>query len=128
MDLDEGKIHLTHTKGKQDRSVPIAPETVGVLRRLLPQTLKQGGPFIGMGHNINRAWKRIRDKAGVHDATIHDLRRTFVTRALRSGADVDVVRRMVGHASLDTTMTYYAWANDGDLRKAGKKMSQAAAG
>ncbi len=106
--------------------MPIAPETVGVLRRLLPQTLKQGGPFIGMGHNINRAWKRIRDKAGVHDATIHDLRRTFVIRALRSGADANVVKKLARHSSLDTTMSYYVRTNDGDLKEAVKRMTQAA--
>ncbi len=125
VDFDEARMHLTQTKGKRDRMVPLTPDSVNMLRRLIAQTLKQGGPFIGLGTNINRAWRRIRNKAGMPGVTIHDLRRTFITRALRSGADVDIVRRLAGHSSLSTTMTYYTWANDAELRDAVKKMERA---
>ena len=39
-------------------------------------------------------------------ARTHDLRRTFATRLLESGADINTVRQAMGHASIITTQRY----------------------
>ena len=36
----------------------------------------------------------------------HDLRRTFATRLLESGADINTVRQAMGHSSVVTTRRY----------------------
>lgn len=36
----------------------------------------------------------------------HDLRRTFATRLLDSGADLSIVKEAMGHASVQTTLRY----------------------
>lgn len=36
----------------------------------------------------------------------HDLRRTFATRLLDSGADLAIVKEAMGHASVQTTLRY----------------------
>lgn len=38
--------------------------------------------------------------------TPHDLRRTFATRLLESGADINTVRQAMGHSSVVTTRRY----------------------
>ena len=79
-----------------------------------------------MHNNVNRTWEQTLRKAEVVGVTIHDLRRTYVTRLLQSGARPDEVQKLVGHGSLSTTMGYYAWVSDEDLRAAVTRISTCA--
>ena len=38
---------------------------------------------------------------------LHDLRRSFVTDLLDDGHDIEMVARLCGHASVDTTARYF---------------------
>ena len=46
------------------------------------------------------------DESPVSSFTPHDMRRTFATRLLESGADINTVRQAMGHASIITTQRY----------------------
>ncbi len=124
--FDTLELVFTRTKGKKDRVMPITQETADLLRAIQPKTLADGGPFIDMANGVNKRWERIRTKAGCEDVCLHDLRKTFVSRAIRSGGDVDLVRRMAGHSDSSVTMTYYRHVRDSDMRRAIEKMSQGA--
>ena len=72
---------------------------------------------IKKGDNIQPYWaitasaiyQLLKSRAGdsqVSAFTPHDLRRTFATRLLESGADINTVRQAMGHASIITTQRY----------------------
>ena len=123
LDGDEPFVHLTNTKAHYDRIIPIHPETVDVLRRLQAQTLKAGGPFIGMHSNLERQWERVKKAAKVDPVIqMHDLRRTFVTRLIRANVPLPTVQKLAGHKDIKTTLKFYNWVSMDDCREAVGKL------
>ena len=59
--------------------------------------------------NINGTWGRICRQAGVEGVTIHDLRRTYITRLVRRGCPMAHVQKLAGHTRPETTLKYYTW-------------------
>ena len=45
-------------------------------------------------------------EANINNCRPHDLRRTFVTRMLESGIDLNTVRQLAGHSDIQTTARY----------------------
>lgn len=132
--LDAAEVLFTATKGKRDRPVPILPETVEVLRRLMVQTQIEGGPFIGMGFQFDKRWEAIAKEAKLVDAndcpvvTLHDLRRTYITRLILAGVPLPTVQKLAGHTTIATTMTFYTKISRDDLRAGVEKLAGLASG
>lgn len=58
---------------------------------------------------LNTCFQRLLDRMGVRrrkTLTFYSLRHTYCTGLLRAGVDPETVRDLMGHARLDTTMTY----------------------
>lgn len=55
---------------------------------------------------LEAAWGRIRTKAGLQDARLHDLRHTVGTYAGQTGANAFLVRDKLGHKTLAMTSRY----------------------
>ncbi|WP_322995542.1 site-specific integrase [Castellaniella sp.] len=64
-----------------------------------PQT---GQPY----HSCYNAWDTIRRKAGMPNLRMHDLRHTFASMMLDSGADIVDVQHALAHTQLKTTAVY----------------------
>ena len=67
--------------------------------------------------SITHAFERACQRAGVENATFHDLRHTFVTNARRAGIDYFRIMAITGHK----TMAVFKWYNtvdEADLRQA----------
>lgn len=122
IDLDGASIHVTRTKGKRDRLVPVNPEIAAMLRKLYVQTQQDGGPFAAIAANIDRIWERSCLQAKVEGATIHDLRRTCITRLIRAGVPLPTVQKLVGHADIKTTLKFYNWTSEQDMREGVAKL------
>lgn len=121
VNFEDGSVLFRNTKSHEDRYVPIARET-GVLedlRRLQAQTLQDGGPFRAYADrsNLHKKMGRIVADAGVAAMTLHDLRRTSISRALLRGMPLLAVKEIAGHKDIKTTMEYYAEVSNKDLRE-----------
>jgi site-specific recombinase XerD len=84
------------TRGNVDGPLFLAVNKGGKVqhdRRLTPQAI------------YNLLAKRAQS-AGVKECSPHDLRRTFVSDLLDSGADIAIVAKMAGHANVTTTARY----------------------
>lgn len=123
-------ILVRHGKGDNQRSVPLAPSTAEMLTTYMQLPCPSPPPNVDAaaladaknalfvsyrGRRLSpRDVQRLLHRLTVHlpeqlrrDVTPHALRHTMATLALKSGAaDVSVVQRILGHASLATTGLY----------------------
>jgi integrase len=100
-------------KGQRVHSVPMAPQVYDVLLRLAPDELDPDGRvFPGEkagamdASALYRRYVKAQQRAGVRRLRFHDLRHTFGTQAIASGAHVMDVKDWMGHRHLSTTMRY----------------------
>lgn len=48
----------------------------------------------------------LQQKSSIARFTPHDMRRTFITRLLEQGVDINTVRQLAGHSDISTTASY----------------------
>ncbi len=107
-----------HGKGGKRRTIPTHPEVWRIVQPLPagPVVRDSRGQRTTRRSVSQRGNKRIH-KLGLHDLTMHDLRGWFATKAyIASGYDLEVVRRLLGHASVATTQRYLRFANPARVR------------
>ena len=51
-------------------------------------------------------WQRVRNRAGIKDVRIHDLRHTFASTAVASGQGLPMIGKLLGHTQVQTTARY----------------------
>lgn len=109
------------TKAGRAHTVTLAPPVVALLQGI-PRL--NGSPYVfpshrGSGHlvNISKAWRRIRERAGLQDVRIHDLRRTVGSMLKAAGKDLTLIGKVLNHSQLSTT-AIYARLNLNPVRKA----------
>lgn len=61
------------------------------------------------------------DEAGINRFCMHALRHTYATRAIESGMQPKVLQKLLGHASIKTTMDRYVYVTDETLDQAVKQ-------
>lgn len=79
---------------------------------------QSAAPFANLHDNLGRAWRRIVRKAGILDLSIHDLRRTYITRQIQDGVPLPTVQRPEGHADIKRALKFYDLVAEEDLRAA----------
>ena len=105
------------SKNGQTRYIPLTNEANDVLRALAKQNMdatlvfpspKNGGRL----DNINSAWTTVRKLAGLYmpgedgHFRFHDLRHTYASNLALAGVDLNHVRELLGHESIDMTLKY----------------------
>lgn len=112
---EAGEIRLRDSK-TGPRAVPLSPAAAAVFAAIprLP-----GNPWVFPGRvpgshlsGIYAPWRRARERAGLEDLRIHDLRHSFASRALALGESLPAIARLLGHARVQTTARYAHLARD----------------
>jgi integrase len=110
-------------KDSEQRDVPVPSKLLAVLDKW--QKKRKGASLIlGIGDGHSRAnghllrWlQRVADKAGVPDATLHKMRRTYLTMIVRSGVvDIRTAQAFAGHSDLASTMRYLKPASAAEMQ------------
>jgi integrase len=82
------------------------------------------GEFIKRAHNDIGWFGSAVRAAGLERITPHSLRHTAASLAVRSGANVKAVQRMLGHASAAMTLDVYTDLFDGDLDEVAGRLDE----
>lgn len=123
-DLEKGVwTKIAHaTKQRKMEHCPLSPTTLKILRAM--QSTKTDSPYLFPGRvqgqplkEIKKGWATIRDKAGLKDFRIHDLRHTYASHLVSSGLSLSIVGKLLGHTQASTTQRY-AHLADEPLREA----------
>ena len=79
----------------------------------------EGNPWVITGalpgkhlSDLQPFWRRVRARAGLKDARIHDLRHTFASMAVASGQGLPMIGKLLGHTQVQTTARYAHLAAD----------------
>lgn len=106
-------IYLPDTKTHTSRSIPLNDQALASMDRLIKAS-RANDDYEYVTHltyrQVQYGWdKKVRgplNQEGNEDFTVHTLRHTFATRLLRKGADVTLVKELLGHKDIKTTMRY----------------------
>jgi integrase len=123
IDLRRGFVHIPagKTKSNRSRSIPILPSLKRLLQALPEPHRGRVWPFsAGSGHLAARYREAVR-RAGIRYLKLHNLRDTFAVNMLLSGVPLVVVSKILGHASINTTVKNYAALGDEELAVASAK-------
>lgn len=97
-------------KSGQTRYVPINGEAREVLTMWQECTNGSGHVFAGNDGrrlvDVKKGWRGLLKRAGITGFRFHDLRHHFASQLVMRGADLNTVRELLGHASLDMTLRY----------------------
>ena len=100
------------TKSRKYRYVPLtetALEAVNILPRLKDSTTVFYNPKRSCRwYDCKGPWIEAREKAGLPQMQVKDLRRHFAIGLAENGADMHDIQQVLGHASVATTERYYA--------------------
>ena len=115
VDLDAGVLNLPDSKTGA-KIVYLGKPAIETLHRL-PRL--SGNPWVIYGikpggrlTDLQPFWQRLRARAGLKDARIHDLRHTFASAAVAAGQGLPMIGKLLGHTQVQTTARYAHLAAD----------------
>jgi integrase len=119
LDLEAATWRIPSPKAGHPQVIPLAAPTVARLRNLPPagHWLVPGRADAAHRADLRKEWEAIKAAAGLHDVTIHDIRRTFGL-AVAKAAGLYVASKLLRHGDVRITQRVYAPLGVEDLRKA----------
>ena len=115
VDLPNGQVHLPDSKSGR-KTIFLsnkAKRYIGDIER------KPANPYVFPGQregaqliNIQKPWRLIRERAGLNDVRLHDLRHTYASLAVAQNLSLPIVGKLLGHKSSKSTERYAHLYND----------------
>lgn len=119
-DYDNGVLIVKQGKGRKYREIHVADAVDKAIRawlkvgadetdRALFSRIQRNGkvasqPLTTTG--LTGILEQLQHTSGITRFTPHDMRRTFITRLLEQGVDINTVRQLAGHSDISTTTRY----------------------
>ena len=124
IDLGQKTIYIIRAKGGHKREVPINSVLYQALLFLREKTgdcyvfgNREGRPY----GDITKSFKSALKRAGIKNFRFHDLRHTFASYLVMSGADLKTMQELLGHRSITMTLRY-AHFSPGHKRRAVERL------
>jgi integrase len=104
LDFTKNLWHKPMTKNGAPHTIPLPDEIVGRLK-----AIPQFGTYVFSTRRgkvpwppttATLYWRRIRNRAGMADVTIHDLRRTCASWAAMDGENLSVIAAVLNHSNI----------------------------
>jgi integrase len=125
IDLDQQTITLRADDAKNGKTtrLPLSDDAIDVLSAWREQSENTGPnalifPSPVTGDKINdprRAWESLMKAAKIENFRWHDMRHDFASQLVMKGIDLNIVRELMCHASLNMTMRYAHLAPESKL-------------
>jgi site-specific recombinase XerD len=114
-DIKENAIFIKAYESHGERDIPLNKAAKDALNRYLTErpaaakekslfVTKTGRPFLV--RNIRSSIEKYFELAGIKDATVNDLRHTWIFHHLSAGTPLVVISKLAGHKRLSTTEKY----------------------
>jgi site-specific recombinase XerD len=122
----ERKVFIADGKGGRQRLIPMSARFFTTLARYLDQErpvdastdavfVVLRGPTCGAplsAFGLDEIMRGARRRAGLEQASCHQLRHTCFTRLREAGMSIEALQAQAGHASIETTQVYLHLTND----------------
>ena len=126
-EVDGDTLRLSDSK-TGPRTVHLSVDARAVIDRqgggngafVFPSPVNPGRPY---GENLV-LWYKVRERAGLSDVRLHDLRHTHASQAVMKGIPLPVVARLLGHSHVRMTMRY-AHVGDREVIEAAERIGEA---
>jgi integrase/recombinase XerD len=114
-DFDQMDIYVRQSKGGKSRQIPLPEWAIRRLNAWLdvrPTITGEKALFVVWsrgrisGRNLYAVFSARASQAGMKGLHPHNARSTYVTQLLKLKNDIGIVGRLVGHASVNTTLIY----------------------
>ena len=104
-----------------DKALEYIDRRTGVSSRLVMRDLvfinwRTGEPAKNSSYDTHLY--KLCDEAGIEKFCMHALRHTYATRAIESGVQPKMLQKLLGHASIKTTMDRYVHVTNDSMSKA----------
>lgn len=110
VDFERGLLRLEDSK-TGEKTIPVTQAVLDLLKAVpkpcssvyvFPSLRTKGAYYRG----TKRVWEELRIEADLPDLRLHDLRHTFASLAVSSGASLPMIGRLLGHRDSKTTERY----------------------
>ena len=120
LDMDRKLLHIVQSKGNKDRYLPLSEHLIRGIQQFVSITHPRKYLFEGNGNpegkdfdgrysqrGVQWVVKTVAKNAGIiKEVNVHMLRHTYATHLLEDGVNILAVQKLLGHASIDSTMIY----------------------
>jgi len=113
IDKQRKQVHIRNSKNDKDRVLPFPVSLRPVLKKYYLEYNPTVYLFEGQAQpqynpqSLRKVFKNACKKAGIKKkVTLHSLRHAYATHLMDTGTDVRIIKELLGHTSLKTTMIY----------------------